>query len=139
MRSRRLRPTGVGGTGIVKTLAIKVRMLVQRESSCPLLFSLNEPASWQYNVPRPVFQPLSFHKGGKEDHSVDSNPRAQLFRAYRLSLRRHNLGSTGCLQFESGIRNLLIQLDIRILRQAIIARRFEELLLDGYTPRGVHP
>ena len=56
-----------------------------------------------------------------------------------LPLRRNELGFAGGFQLKNIIRQLLIDLNVGIPGQAIIATGFEELLLDWNSPARIDP
>ncbi len=66
---------------------------------------------------------LSTGNDWSDNHTFSCHPGA-------LPLRRYKLGLARRLQLENGIRNLLIQLNIGVFGQAVIARRIEQLLLN---------
>src|ERR1700686_657140 len=110
---------------MVKTLAIKLRAFAQPESYSPLLsfskrwLSRSITSRWRF---------FSFYLSTGDES--DYLPQKSSKPSPALPLRRHNLGFSGRFQLENRIWNLLIQLDIGVFGEAVIAGRFEELLLD---------
>ena len=84
----------------------------------------------QYIAPPRLFQ-LDF--GGSR---LPDFPRNSLI---RLALRGNEPGFTGGFQLEGVVRQLLVDLNLGILGQTVIAARLEELLLDRNAPGGVDP
>src|SRR6266581_3512818 len=98
---------------MVKTLAMVMSSSLEvntTESYCPLLSFSNQPV-FRSITSRARFFSLYLSTGDGQTSVAEP-----------LTLWRHNLGFASCLQLELIIRNLLIQLDIGIFRQAIIAR-----------------
>jgi len=91
---------------------------VPRASFVAILVTLTKPRV-EYSAPNPVGQLISYVPAS--------------------GLRFNDFSFAGGLQFEDIVRNTLVNLDIRVLRQTVIAQRSEKLLLHGYPTIHINP